>query len=92
MMSETDQSVLIDGISTIGYHNGVYRIDCYRLDAGGKPENSVELLIPSDPVAGFVAALAKLSDTSAPAAGMPATPKPAEQKPAALKTSSFKPI
>jgi len=91
-MSEPDQSVLIDGISTIGYHNGVYRIVCDRLDAGGKPENSVELLIPSDPVAGFVAALAKLSNGSAPAAGTPATPTAAEQKPAAVKASSFKPI
>ena len=63
-----------------------------RLDAGGKPENSVELLIPSDPVAGFVAALAKLSNGSAPAAGTPATPTAAEQKPAAVKASSFKPI
>lgn len=38
------QSVVVDGIETIGLHNGLYRIRLYVLDAKGQPETTVELV------------------------------------------------
>ena len=64
-MSEVEPSVLIDGISSIGSHNGVHRVVCYRLTADGKPEPVVELLIGEGPLRGVIAALSDLSESGA---------------------------
>jgi hypothetical protein len=67
-MAQSDISVLIDGIVSIGTHNNVHRIVCYRLTAENKPEPAVELIIPAPSMPGFMAALSRLSSgTSVPA-------------------------
>jgi hypothetical protein len=50
----------VDGISSISSHNSVHRIVCYKLNAVGQPEKSVELLIPASSLGGFAGALNKL--------------------------------
>lgn len=57
-----DQTMIafVDGISSISSHNSVHRIVCYKLNAAGQPEKSVELLIPAASVSGFASALGKL--------------------------------
>jgi hypothetical protein len=37
-------NVVVDGIETIGLHNGLYRIRFYMLDAKGQPTPAVELV------------------------------------------------
>lgn len=37
-------SVVVDGIETIGLHNGLYRIRFYTLDAKGAPQPAVEIV------------------------------------------------
>jgi hypothetical protein len=37
-------SVVVDGIETIGLHNGLYRIRLFVLDAKGQPMPAVELV------------------------------------------------
>jgi hypothetical protein len=59
-MSDTVAIAFVDGISSISSHNSVHRIVCYKLNAGGQPEKSVELLIPASSLNGFAAALGKL--------------------------------
>jgi hypothetical protein len=50
----------VDGVSSISSHNNVHRIVCYKLNAAGQPERSIELLIPAASAAGFANALDKL--------------------------------
>jgi hypothetical protein len=67
-MAQSDLSVLIDGIMSIGTHNTVHRIVCYRLTAENKPEPAVELIIPAASLSAFIGALSRLSDGTSPAA------------------------
>ena len=60
-MAHLELSVLVDGIKSIGTHNNVHRIECYRLTAENKPEPAVELIIPAASLSGFIAALARIS-------------------------------
>ena len=60
-MAQTDLSVLVDGIVSIGTHNSVHRIVCYRLTAENTPEPAIELIIPADSLPGFISALTRLS-------------------------------
>jgi len=57
-----DQAMIafVDGVSSISSHNNVHRIVCYKLNAAGQPERSIELLIPAASAAGFANALDKL--------------------------------
>ena len=64
-MAQTDISVLVDGIVSVGTHNNVHRIVCYRLTAENKPEPAIELIIPADSLPGFIAALTRLSGGAA---------------------------
>lgn len=67
-MAHSDSSVLVDGIMSIGTHNNVHRIVCYRLTAENKPEPAIELIVPAASLPGFIAALTRLSGAgSAPA-------------------------
>jgi len=70
-MAHSEMSVLVDGIMSIGTHNNVHRIVCYRLTAENKPEPAVELIIPAASLSGFIGALSRLSGgvQAAPAAG-----------------------
>ena len=65
-MAQAELNVLIDGIVSIGTHNGVHRIVCYRLTSENRPEPAIELIVPADSLPGLIAALTRLSD-SAPA-------------------------
>jgi hypothetical protein len=73
-MAQPDISVLVDGIVSIGTHNDVHRIVCYRLTAENKPEPVIELIIPAASLPGFIAALTRLSGgasvQAAPLAGV----------------------
>ena len=37
-------SIVVDGIETIGLHNGLFRIRLFVLDASGRPTPAVELV------------------------------------------------
>jgi hypothetical protein len=80
-MAHLELSVLVDGIKSIGTHNNVHRIECYRLTAENKPEPAVELIIPAASLPGFIAALARISAGTAmqtpPAVGAAAGAAPA---------------
>jgi hypothetical protein len=56
----TEPIAFIDGVSSISSHNNVHRIVCYKLNSGGQPEKSVEILIPAASVPGFANAVGKL--------------------------------
>lgn len=51
------QAYLCDSLQTLGVHNGVTRLGFVRLDAEGKPQPCVELLMPNFVVRQMVAAL-----------------------------------
>ena len=53
-------SILVDGISAIASHNGVYRVTWFKLTSDQKPEPICELMIPASAVQGIVAELSKL--------------------------------
>jgi hypothetical protein len=59
-MPEAVTIAFVDGVSSISNHNNVHRIVCYKLNAAGQPEKSIELLIPAASIGGFAAALSKL--------------------------------
>jgi hypothetical protein len=59
-MSESVALAFVDGVSSISSHNSVHRIVCYKLNAAGQPEKSIELLIPAASIGGFAGALGKL--------------------------------
>lgn len=53
--------VVVDGIETIGLHNGLFRIRFYLLDATGQPVPAVELIAASSTVASIRDGLAGLN-------------------------------
>lgn len=53
--------VVVDGIETIGLHNGLYRIRFYMLNATGQPVPAVELIAASSTVASIKDGLAGLN-------------------------------
>lgn len=53
-------SVVIDGIETIGLHNGLYRISFYALDAKGQPKPAVEIVAGADTMAEVLKGLQQL--------------------------------
>ena len=59
-MPEAVNVAFVDGVSSVSSHNSVHRIVCFKLNAAGQPEKSVELLIPAASMGGFVGALNKL--------------------------------
>jgi predicted ATP-grasp superfamily ATP-dependent carboligase len=59
-MPEAVTIAFVDGVSSISNHNNVHRIVCYKLNAAGQPEKSIELLIPAASISGFAGALSKL--------------------------------
>ena len=54
-------NIVVDGIETIGLHNGLYRIRFYMLDATGQPVPAVELIAASSTVASIRDGLAGLN-------------------------------
>jgi hypothetical protein len=75
-MAHSDMSVLVDGIMSIGTHNNVHRIVCYRLTAENKPEPAIELIIPAASLPGFIGALSRLSGGASAPAGSSADVAP----------------
>lgn len=61
MSSEDSNVVIVDGIQTVGVHNGIARVQFMRLGADGKPTPAVELLIPVNQVNAIVQGLSKAS-------------------------------
>lgn len=54
-------SILVDGISALGVHNGVVRIQFFRLLADGKSQVTLELQIPQNQVKNLITGLTKVS-------------------------------
>ena len=52
--------VVVDGIQTVGVHNGIARVQFMRLGADGKPAPAVELLSPVIQVSAISQGLAKI--------------------------------
>ena len=52
--------VVVDGIQTVGVHNGIARVQFMRLGADGRPAPAVELLIPVNQVSAIAQGLAKV--------------------------------
>ena len=46
MATDQNPTIAVDGIQTVGVHNGVARVQFIRLAPDGKPVPAVELLIP----------------------------------------------
>ncbi len=46
MADEQNPTIAVDGIQSVGVHNGVARVQFMRLSVDGKPVPAVELLIP----------------------------------------------
>ncbi len=40
--------ILIDGLKTVGFHNGILRIECTEAGPGGEERSSGTLLIPGN--------------------------------------------
>jgi hypothetical protein len=60
-MADETPSIIVDGIHTVGIHNGVARVKFIRLAADGKPVPAVELLIPVPQIAVIVQGLGKIA-------------------------------
>ena len=58
-MENTESVFFVDGIRSIGVHNGVARIQFFKLDPDGKAQSALELLLPSNQVKGVLDGLAK---------------------------------
>ncbi len=54
-------AVLADGISALGVHNGVVRMQFFRLTADGKSQVILELQIPQNQVKNIISGLSKVS-------------------------------
>ena len=61
MALQDTNAVVVDGIQTVGVHNGIARVQFMRLGADGKPVPAVELLIPINQVSAIVQGLSKAS-------------------------------
>jgi hypothetical protein len=53
-------SVIVDGIQSVGVHNGIARVQFIRLGADGRPVPAVELLIPVNQVSAIAQGLGKI--------------------------------
>ena len=57
MAKEDDQTYLVDGIKSIGTHNGIVRIQFFRLNADGQPSPAVELAVSTQQIKGIADAI-----------------------------------
>ena len=53
-------AVIVDGIQTVGVHNGIARVLFMRLGADGKAAPAVELLIPINQIGAIAQGLSKI--------------------------------
>ena len=60
MSSQGIKAIAVDGIQTVGVHNGIARVQFMRLGADGKPVPTVELLIPVNQVTAISHGLSKI--------------------------------
>ena len=60
MAADSNPSIIVDGIQTVGVHNGIARVQFIRLGPDGKPIPAVELLIPVNQAGQIVQGLAKI--------------------------------
>lgn len=56
-----DSTYFVDSIRSIGVHNGVVHIQFFKLSSDGSPQDTVELLIPSNQVKSILDGLAKVA-------------------------------
>jgi hypothetical protein len=42
----TEDTVLVDGVHAVAFHNGVHRVTFFRFDGAGKPQQVLSLAIP----------------------------------------------
>ena len=59
-MENTVPLIVVDGIQSIGVHNGIARVVLMRLGADGKPDAAVELCISVNQIAQIAQGLAKV--------------------------------
>ena len=52
---------LVDGVSAVGIHNGVARVQFMRLNVDGKPEPTVELAVPVPQLRSILDAFVKVT-------------------------------
>lgn len=57
MSSEKGFHILVDGIKSVGVHNGIVRINFMRLDTDGKDEVVLQLALPQSQVQSVAKAL-----------------------------------
>jgi len=70
-------NILVDGIASITFHNGILRVECTTIGAEGKPHSSGTLVIPGPVAAPVIQALIngmqeldkKIKEQQQPAAG-----------------------
>jgi len=58
-MDKVKITILVDGISAIGVHNGVVRIQFFKLTPSGKAEDVLELQIPENQVKNILDGITK---------------------------------
>lgn len=59
-MTATNINILVDGVTAIGVHNGVARIQFMHLGADNKPVPCVELNVPLPALKSVIEALRKI--------------------------------
>jgi len=55
----TGPTFLVDGVSALGVHNGVARVQFMKLNVDGKPETALELAVPVPQLKAIVEAFTK---------------------------------
>ena len=59
---DIQNTFLVDGVSTVGVHNGVARVQFMRIGVDGKVVNSLELCFSTGTVKSIIDALRKVQD------------------------------
>ena len=59
-MGDQIESIVIDGVQSMGVHNGIGRVVLMRLGADGKPVPVVELCIPANQAMAIAQAIGKI--------------------------------
>ena len=60
-MEDKKVTVLVDGISAAGVHNGVVRVKFFQLTSDGRSEIVLELQIPQNQIKEIISGLSKFA-------------------------------
>ena len=55
-----EKRILLDGVNSVGVHNGIVRVRFFQLLANGQTETVVELQIPLNQIKAIIEALTKI--------------------------------